>query len=244
MGLMLSSAWTAASEQTESGGSALSGSLAVVSQYIYRGGVENDDPALQVGLEYAYQSGLYVGYWGSTLSYDPVDASKDRGIEHDFYVGYAGQLSPDLSYRSHIVTYLYGDGGSVESEDGTERKSSTGVEWVSHVAYQNVDLGLNVALIDVSYANAGDMYFNLGHHYDLPRGFTLNSGIGASIYQRGNEAMFTTDRRFTLNELRLGLSKPVADTGIVLSTDYIYGVHDRAGNHLDDHVVLGLTYNF
>ena len=27
-----------------------------------------------------------------------------------FYMGYAGTLSPDLSYRSHIVTYLYNDG--------------------------------------------------------------------------------------------------------------------------------------
>ncbi len=80
------------------------------------GGIENDQPTLQAGLEYEHASGLYAGYWASTLNYDAADVSKDHGVEHDFYMGYAGTLSPDLSYRSHIVTYLYNDGGSVYNE--------------------------------------------------------------------------------------------------------------------------------
>ena len=91
-------------QQSSEGG--LSGSLAVLSQYIYRGGIENDQPTLQAGLEYEHASGLYAGYWASTLNYDAADISKDHGVEHDFYMGYAGTLSPDLSYRSHIVTYF------------------------------------------------------------------------------------------------------------------------------------------
>lgn len=29
-----------------------------------------------------------------------------------------------------------------------------------------------------------------------------------------------------------------------MSADYIYGVHNRMGEDLEDHLVLGLTYNF
>ncbi len=42
----------------------LTGRFAVVNKYIYRGGVENDDVALQTGIEYAHHNGVAVGYWG------------------------------------------------------------------------------------------------------------------------------------------------------------------------------------
>lgn len=232
-------------QQDKNWTSGLSGSLAIVSQYIYRGGVENDAPTLQAGLEYAHDSGFYTGYWGSTLNYDAADASKNRGFEHDFYIGYAGTLSPDLSYRSHIVTYLYNDGGSVYSEDGSQHRSTTGAEWVTNLAYQDFDLGISVALANVSYANAGDTYLNLAHQYALPQDFSLNSSLGASIYHHHHDdVMFTTDRSVTLNEIRIGLSRPFEETGIEVSADYVYGVRNRAGEDLDDHVVVGLSYNF
>ena len=42
----------------------LTGSFAVVNKYIYRGGVENDDVALQTGIEYAPNHCVAVGCWG------------------------------------------------------------------------------------------------------------------------------------------------------------------------------------
>src|SRR3990167_3365406 len=126
----------ASEPQQQSSKGVLSGSLAVLSQYIYRGGIE-----------YEHASGLYAGYWASTLNYDAADISKDHGVEHDFYMGYAGTLSPDVSYRSHIVTYLYNDGGSVYSEDRTERRSTTGAEFVNSLSYKDFDVGVTVALV-------------------------------------------------------------------------------------------------
>ncbi|WP_167356282.1 TorF family putative porin [Acinetobacter kyonggiensis] len=40
----------------------LTSRFAVVNQYIYRGGVENDDVALQTGIKYAHHNGVAVGY--------------------------------------------------------------------------------------------------------------------------------------------------------------------------------------
>ena len=72
----------------------------------------------------------------------------------------------------------------------------------------------------------------------------FNSSIGASIYRQHDDAILTTEKNFTVNEVRLGLSRPFAETGIEMSADYIYGVHNRMGGDLEDHLVLGLTYNF
>ncbi|KAF1015289.1 MAG: hypothetical protein GAK29_04611 [Acinetobacter bereziniae] len=40
------------------------------------------------------------------------------------------------------------------------------------------------------------------------------------------------------------MSKPVADTGLVASLDYVIGGESRVGDDYDDHVVFGLIYNF
>ena len=140
--------------------------------------------------------------------------------------------------------YLYNDGGSVYSEDRTERRSTTGAEFVNSLSYKDFDVGVTVALADVSYANACDTYLSLAHHYALPQNFQFNSSIGASIYRQHDDAILTTEKNFIVNEVRLGLSRPFAETGIEMSADYIYGLHNRMGEDLEDHLVLGLTFNF
>ncbi|MEX5442103.1 TorF family putative porin [Acinetobacter schindleri] len=40
----------------------LSATIGVVNKYIYRGSEENDDPLVQFGLEYAHNSGIFLGY--------------------------------------------------------------------------------------------------------------------------------------------------------------------------------------
>lgn len=154
-------------QQSSEGG--LSGSLAVLSQYIYRGGIENDQPTLQAGLEYEHTSGLYAGYWASTLNYDAADVSKDHGVEHDFYMGYAGTLSPDFSYRSHIVTYLYNDGGSVYSEDRTgflNRDKKDGLtndtSSTAQTAIFDLQSGFTKGIVGFGVGVVGDASFKLG----------------------------------------------------------------------------------
>ena len=46
----------------------------VVSQYIFRGLSQSDEnPALQLGAEYAHTSGLYAGAWGSNVDFNDGD---------------------------------------------------------------------------------------------------------------------------------------------------------------------------
>ena len=57
-----------------------------------------NQPAIQGGIDYASDSGFYVGTWASNVSYDSDDA---YSYEHDMYFSYAyeaGGVSYDLSY--------------------------------------------------------------------------------------------------------------------------------------------------
>jgi uncharacterized protein (TIGR02001 family) len=46
------------------------GSVSITSDYIFRGTTQaNQKPALQGGVEYAADSGFYIGTWGSNVSW-------------------------------------------------------------------------------------------------------------------------------------------------------------------------------
>ncbi|MFR0657359.1 TorF family putative porin, partial [Pantoea sp. SIMBA_079] len=48
----------------------VSGSITLTSDYLFRGITQTDgEPALQGGLEWAGDSGFYVGAWGSSISW-------------------------------------------------------------------------------------------------------------------------------------------------------------------------------
>lgn len=224
----------------------LSGSFAVVNKYIYRGGVENDDVALQAGLEYAHKSGVTVGYWGSTLDYDPSDDSedKDHGFEHDFYVAYAKELNQDWSYTIQGTAYYYQDGGSVYGENG-DKRNTTAFDILGELAYKDLTLGAAVMLADASFANAGDVYLSAAYSYALPQNFMLNTSVGASIYNSSrDDSVIETANHIAFNEARIGVSKEIANTGATASLDYMIGGKDRLDTDFDDQVLFGLTFSF
>lgn len=84
----------------------LSGSVGVVSLYKTRGvdqETRNKDvaPALQASVRYDWSNGLYVGNWSSTGRFG-------RGrLETDWFGGYVGKLSNDVSYDVGYVHYHY-----------------------------------------------------------------------------------------------------------------------------------------
>lgn len=233
-----------AADETQANG-AWSGSLGVVNKYIYRGSEENDKPAVQAGLEYGHNSGVFAGYWGSTLNYDPTDDTQSHGFEHDFYVGYGRELNENLSYKSQVMAYVYQGGGSIYNEDRSEKRRTTGVEFLNDVTYKDLTVGIGVLLSDVSYGNAGDVYLNAAYCYALPYDVSLNSAVGVSVFNDSrDDSLLSTTEDVVFTEARLGVSKPLADTGIEFMADYVWGGKDREGERLDDNVVVGLTYSF
>lgn len=243
--LSLTSAPAFAVESPDLASGELTGSASIVNKYIYRGGVENDDVTLQAGLEYAHKSGVFAGYWGSTLNYDATDETHDSGFEHDFYVGYGREINADWRYRTQVTSYVYQNGGSVYSEDHSEKRRTTGFDLSNTLSYKNLNLGLVVLLADASYGNAGDVYLSASYDYALPQAFILKTSMGASIYNdQRDDAVLQTEKKTTFSEARLGFTKALGHTGVDLALDYVWGGKNRMGESFDNQTVIGLNYSF
>jgi uncharacterized protein (TIGR02001 family) len=75
-----------------------------VSDYDFRGITQSaQDPALQVSLDYAHDSGWYIGAWASNIDFGPGDPD----IELDVYTGFTKTLDSGVSYDVGAVYYTY-----------------------------------------------------------------------------------------------------------------------------------------
>lgn len=239
-GLILTQTAFAATEDK----SHLSGNIGLVSKYVYRGGVENADPALQGGLEYLFNQGVSAGYWGSTLDYDMTDDRKNRGFEHDFYLAYGQEINKDWSYRLQTTGYVYHNGGTIYADHGEKRKT-TGFDALSALTYKSVELCVVVMLADAAFANAGDLFVGASYSYSLPYAVQLNTSLGVSIYNSSHDDEFVdTKKDVVWNEARIGLSKEIKQTGLTASMDYVFGGEDRVGENFDNNAVASLIYAF
>ena len=89
----------------------LSGNVAIVSDYRFRGvSLSGGDPAIQGGIDLAHQSGFYAGTWASSI--DGGDAFGE--MELDLYAGYSTGIGNGLTLDAGLLYYVYptGDDGS------------------------------------------------------------------------------------------------------------------------------------
>lgn len=101
------------------GASELSGSVTVTSEYIYRGlALSDGDPALQAGLDYAHDSGLFAGAWGSTI--DLRSPASERDYELDFYAGYHHEFQAPFTATATLLRYTYPGREGLHDYDYTE----------------------------------------------------------------------------------------------------------------------------
>lgn len=81
-------------------GGELSGNVTFATDYSFRGYTQTDEgAALQGGLDWAHDSGFYVGAWASNLRWA-------GDIEIDLYAGYASEVG-GISYDIGLVYFLY-----------------------------------------------------------------------------------------------------------------------------------------
>jgi len=82
----------------------LSANLALVSDYTFRGIVQNDShPALQGGVDYAHSSGAYIGTWASNVDFNDRD---ETFMEWDIYGGFKFPLA-GFTVDVGGIAYLY-----------------------------------------------------------------------------------------------------------------------------------------
>lgn len=86
------------------------GNVGAYNQYVFRGVDQTTNgAAVQGGLDYATDSGIYIGSWASNTSF--------AGTEVDLYGGYAGKMG-DLGFDVGALYYYYTDASAFNTLEG------------------------------------------------------------------------------------------------------------------------------
>lgn len=111
----------------------IEGNVSFVSDYRFRGVSLSDETlALQGGLDASWESGFYIGSWGSSI--EPVGGSE---LELDLYAGYGGALPGGVGYDAGVIVYTFpGEGDAEYAEIYGALSAMTGiVESTAGIAY-------------------------------------------------------------------------------------------------------------
>jgi len=97
----------------------LSANIGATSNYVWRGATQTDDnAAVQGGIDYAHDSGFYLGTWVSN-----VDFGSGGEVEWDLYGGFGGEVG-GFGYDLGIIYYAYPD-----STDANFTELALGGSW-------------------------------------------------------------------------------------------------------------------
>jgi uncharacterized protein (TIGR02001 family) len=86
----------------------VTGTAALVSDYDFRGFSQTStDPAVQLSIDYAHDSGWYIGTWGSNIDQDVYSyGNSSASIEVDIYTGFRGTAG-NLGWDVGLNYYTY-----------------------------------------------------------------------------------------------------------------------------------------
>ncbi len=146
---------------------------AVSSNYIWRGLTQTaNDAAVSGGIDYASESGFYVGTWVSNVNYGADDI---YSYEHDVYFGFSGEAD-GISYD---VGYLYYNYDAEANFDFAEVYGSIGMggfsltlSLLAHTQADEAD-GQDFGFAQASYTsidysteilNGTELGFHVGYH--------------------------------------------------------------------------------
>ncbi len=180
----------------ENGDHSTSASVALSSDYVWRGYSQTDeDWAISGSFDYAHASGFYAGTWASN-----VDFGDDTSAEIDIYAGFGGETAGGLGWDFGVLRYIYPG----ENYDWNEVYASLSYSFFSiGVAHSG----------NVYDSSESGTYYSAGFDYDLPAGIALSAGIG--YYDYDDDVFGATEDSAV--DYRIGLSKEMAGFGFDVS---------------------------
>lgn len=87
-----------------------SANIGVTSNYVWRGVTQTDnEAAVSGGIDFAHDSGFYLGLWASNVDFAETSGGTDSGeFELDIYGGYGGSIG-EFGYDIGLIGYTYSD---------------------------------------------------------------------------------------------------------------------------------------
>ncbi|MCC4834206.1 TorF family putative porin [Shewanella sp. 1_MG-2023] len=212
-------------------GSALAevtGNIGATSNYLWRGVSQTDNgAAVQGGIDYAADSGFYVGGWASN-----VDFGDGTSYELDIYAGYGGNITEDLSYDINYLYYAYPD--SPGSVDFGEVTVGLAWKWLDVSYSHTVNGGDDIAAepldsADMMYAQANLTFpltekLSLGVHYGYSDGDVIMSWFDTDSYSEYNVSLSADTDYGTVSFTASDTDLDEDDAKIVLGYSYSFGL--------------------
>jgi uncharacterized protein (TIGR02001 family) len=194
----------------------LTGNVSLITDYRVRG-ISNTfkEPALQGGFDVTHSSGLYVGTWASNVSsyYNP-----GASLETDWYGGYRGKITDDLTYDVGAIYFYYPGGTGVQNPAKTAYLTEN--DWEAYA-------GLTYKWFNVKYTQDLTNYFGFedskGTNYTeanvtlpLPAEISLLAHYG---HQDTKGAAYAAGGFSKIDDWKLALSKDMV--GLTWTAGYM-----------------------
>lgn len=194
--------------------------VALTSDYYFRGiSQTNNDPAIQGGFDWSHESGVYVGAWGSNVSFG------DTNLEVDTYAGFSNEVS-GIGYDLGLILYNYNATDS--NSDPLELYVGLSYDFLSAgYAYSSnwfgSDLASNYIYLSAEYgiSDAVTLAASIGYSYGDTYGISeyMDYKVGVS----GDLAGVTLDLSYVGNDLsdaqcgNYGYSLKQCDSRLILT---------------------------
>ncbi len=202
-------------KDTNSSGLSISGNVALVTDYYFRGiSQTGNDGAIQGGFDWAHESGFYAGVWASNVDFG------ETHLEVDTYVGFANTLgNSGVDYKAEFLRYNYNDADYETNE---------------------VSVGLRYSYFSASYSYSDDWYntdesanyIKLSFDYNLPAEIGLSASVGHSFGDAYDKNKMDTDRDFDYVDYKVGINKDLVGVNFDLS----YVGNDLSNKECDTYV--------
>ena len=181
-----------AAPAAEPAASPLSFNLSLTSNYKFRGQDQDQSktralkPALQGGVDYAFDSGFYVGNWNSTVNWTKyLPSNPSNHLEIDVYGGYKFKAGPvDLDVGA--LTYYYPGASGANT---TEVYLGAGYGPVSAKYSRTVSQGyFGLGKEFLVGEGRGTGYLNLAFSQEVMPKVTLKASLGFTDFKSGANA--------------------------------------------------------
>jgi len=160
------------------------GKVALYSEYEYRGiSQTSEKPALQLNLDYAHKSGLYIGTFLSNIKWlkDTAEVNgftTDANIEWDIYGGYKWEFVKDWTLDVGYLRYEYPSSGAFDPKPNTDEVYA-GVSYGPATLKYSYSINNTFGVPD----SKGSDYIELSVNYPVIDKVTLNGVLGHQRYK-------------------------------------------------------------
>jgi uncharacterized protein (TIGR02001 family) len=162
---------------------------ALTTDYVFRGVSQTDEkPALQLGADYSFDNGFYIGVWGSNVDFG--EGSPD--VEIDTYIGWNHDLSETLNFDVMLNRYNY-LGEDEDFGDGDYNELIGTLAWDEMLSFT---LGYTN---DVYGLDEDGWYYGVGGSWEIAGGWGLDVGVGHSTFATATEIEDYTDWSIGVN---------------------------------------------